>query len=90
MSCCVRGHSVFVVALLRMSGALGPLQGSGLAGSLTLQFKPAGEGTQLLLQYAVGGFFEGGFTKLAPAVDAMLAGQLQRLKRYVETGKPGG
>jgi len=77
-------------SLLRFSGALGPLQGSGLAGALTLQFKPAGEGTQLLLQYSVGGYFEGGFGKLAPAVEGMLAGQLERLKRYIETGKPGG
>ena len=77
-------------SLLRMSGALGPMQGSGLAGALTVQFKPVEGGTQLLLKYSVGGYLEGGFEQIAPMAEAMLAEQLARLKSYVETGKPAG
>ncbi len=40
------------------------------------------------LTYSVGGFIDGGFDKMAPAVDGVLGEQLERLKRFVETGKP--
>ncbi|MEE4450701.1 SRPBCC family protein [Novosphingobium resinovorum] len=71
---------------LRMAGALGPLQADAATGTLTVQLKPDGKGgTQLLLEYVVGGFTRTPFEKLAPAVDAMLAGQVKRL-----TGKLGG
>ncbi|HEX9275869.1 MAG TPA: SRPBCC domain-containing protein [Casimicrobiaceae bacterium] len=73
---------------LRMSGALGPLQASGLAGSLTWKLVPAASGTKMELTYSVGGFIDGGFDKMAPAVDGVLGEQLERLKRFVETGKP--
>lgn len=73
---------------LRMVGALGPLQGSGLAGSLTLQFSGVEGGTNLQLTYSVGGFWEGGFSQIAPHVQAVLGEQLRRLKRFVETGSP--
>lgn len=74
--------------VLRMSGALGPMQGSGLAGALTFKLSPAGTGTKLELSYVVGGYMEGGFEKMGPAAEGMLAEQAGRLKRYVETGKP--
>jgi hypothetical protein len=71
---------------LRMSGALGPLQSDAAIGTLTVQLKPDGKGgTQVLLEYVVGGFTRTPFEKLAPAVDGMLGGQLQRL-----TEKLGG
>jgi hypothetical protein len=75
--------------MLRMAGALGPLQASGLAGSLTWALKAAPSGTAVELSYSVGGFFPGGLDKIAPAVSAVLEEQLQRFKRFVETGKPG-
>jgi len=31
---------------------------------------------------------EGGFERIAPAVDAVLGEQLGRLKLFIETGKP--
>jgi hypothetical protein len=71
---------------LRMVGGLGPLQGSGLAGSMTWSLKPEGQGTVLELQYSVGGYRQGGFEKLAPAVNGMLSEQVQRLKSLIETG----
>jgi uncharacterized protein YndB with AHSA1/START domain len=70
---------------LRMSGALGPLQGSGLAGAMTWSLAPAGNGTKLQLTYSVGGFMEGGFEKMAPAVEDMLGHQLGRLKLLVDS-----
>jgi uncharacterized protein YndB with AHSA1/START domain len=73
--------------ILRMSGALGPLQASGVNGSLTWTLASAQGGTALDLSYSVGGFLEGGLEKIAPAVDMVLGEQLRRLKRFIETGK---
>jgi len=39
------------------------------------------------LMDTVGGFMPGGLAAIAPAVDAVLGDQLQRLKRFVETGR---
>jgi uncharacterized protein YndB with AHSA1/START domain len=74
--------------VIRMSGALGPFQQHGLAGSLTWRLASAPGGTTLSLGYSIGGFMEGGFDRLAPAADAMLGEQVQRLKLFVETGNP--
>jgi uncharacterized protein YndB with AHSA1/START domain len=75
--------------LLRLSGALGPLQSSGLAGSLTWKIASApGGGARVDLSYSVGGFMEGGFDEIAPAVDAVLGAQLRRLALFAETGRP--
>ena len=73
---------------LRMSGALGPLQESGVTGSFTWTMAPAGEGTKMTWTYAVGGFMEGGFGPVFPAVERVLGEQLERLKSFAETGKP--
>lgn len=74
--------------LLRMSGALGPLQAFGLAGSLTWKVTGSEDGTTIELSYSVGGFMEGGFERVAPAVEAVLGEQLQRLALFVDTGRP--
>jgi uncharacterized protein YndB with AHSA1/START domain len=74
--------------VLRLSGALGPLQASGVAGILTWKLTSAKENTRLQLSYNVGGFIEGGFEKIAPAVEGVLRVQLDRLKQFAETGKP--
>lgn len=65
---------------LRMVGALGPLQADAATATLTIQLKanPKG-GTQILLEYVVGGYTRTPFDKLAPAVDSMLAGQVGSL-----------
>ena len=73
---------------LRMSGALGPLQASGVAGAMTWRLSPTVSGTKLELTYSVGGFMAGGFEAMAPAVEAVLKEQVDRLKRFVETGAP--
>jgi uncharacterized protein YndB with AHSA1/START domain len=74
--------------VVRFSGALGPLQASGVAGSMTWKLTGESDSTRLELSYSVGGFIPGGFEKIAPAVEAMLREQLDRLKLFVETGKP--
>lgn len=75
-------------SLVRLRGALGPLQAQGLTGSLTWAFAPVAGGTQITLSYSVGGYSADGFGALAPAVDAVLAEQLRRLARYAEQGLP--
>jgi uncharacterized protein YndB with AHSA1/START domain len=74
--------------ILRLSGALGPLQASGVAGTLTWKLTNGTDNTRLQLSYSVGGFIDGGFEKIAPAVESVLRVQLDRLKQFAETGKP--
>lgn len=74
--------------VVRFSGALGPLQASGVAGSMTWKLTGGPDSTRLELSYSVGGFIPGGFEKIAPAVETMLREQVDRLKLFVETGKP--
>ena len=75
-------------SLLRMAGGLGPLQGMGVAGSMSWQLSAIEGGTKLDLVYVVGGYSSGGFDKIAPAVEYVVGEQAQRLKRFVETGAP--
>ncbi|WP_206675619.1 SRPBCC family protein [Solimonas terrae] len=74
--------------LLRLAGALGPLQTMGVSAVLDWALQPTADGTALLMHYRVGGYASTPFEVLAPAVDAVLDEQMQRLKSYVETGKP--
>jgi len=76
--------------LLRLTGAIGPLQEAALAGTMTWNLVPAASGTTVELSYTVGGFRAGGFRDIATVVDGVLRGQLARLKALVETGRPGG
>jgi hypothetical protein len=71
---------------LRLRGGLGPLQAMGLAGSLSVTLAAAGSGTDLVFNYAVGGYSKDGFDDLSKGVDAVLGGQALRLKHLIETG----
>jgi hypothetical protein len=81
--------------IVRLSGALGPLQEMGASGMLTFSFLPAPpaaaqdtpRATQLVVTYVVSGYAEKGYAALAPLVDRVLREQLERLQRYVDTGK---
>jgi uncharacterized protein YndB with AHSA1/START domain len=73
---------------LRMTGAIGPLQGSGLAGSMTWDLSKSEAGTKLVVTYGIGGYMAGGFEKIAPLVDAVIGEQVGRFKAFVETGSP--
>ena len=73
-------------SVLRLEGALGPLQAMGGSGHMTVTLKPRGEATDVTLTYDFGGHTPGGLKPMAPAVDGVLNEQLTRLKSAVETG----
>ena len=74
--------------LLRLSGALGPLQGEGVSGALTFELKPKGAGTEVIQTYTVRGFSAAEAARWAPAVDGVLGAQLRGLEKLLETGAP--
>ena len=61
----------------------------GVDGNMTWEFADTEAGTSVTLQYAVGGYMNGGLDSVAPAVDGVLIEAMNRLKAYVETGDPG-
>jgi uncharacterized protein YndB with AHSA1/START domain len=72
---------------LRLSGALGPLQSLGVAGSMTIALTgTAGGGTDIGLRYRVGGYTTDGIRKWAGPVDEVLGEQIARLKKLIDTG----
>ncbi len=74
--------------MLRMTGGLGPLQSLGVTGSLTFLLYGAENGTAVEMTYGAGGYAPGGLQKWAAPVDLVLNNQLNRLKKFIETGKP--
>jgi uncharacterized protein YndB with AHSA1/START domain len=73
-------------SVVRLSGALGPLQSTGASGHMTWTLKEtAGQTTSFTLTYDVGGYAPGGLKKWAAPVDKVLGQQTTRLKRFVET-----
>jgi uncharacterized protein YndB with AHSA1/START domain len=76
--------------LLRLTGAIGPLQESALTGTMTWNLLQADGGTTVELIYTIGGFRAGGFRDMSTVVDGVLRGQLARLKALVEIGRPNG
>lgn len=72
-------------ATLRLSGGLGPLQPLAVTGSMTFELEDAAKGTKLAYRYMVNGR---GLQDWAGPVDRVMVGQLERLRRYVETGGP--
>jgi uncharacterized protein YndB with AHSA1/START domain len=60
---------------LRLTGALGPLQGSGLAGSMTWSLQADGDSTRVELGYGVGGYYQEGVQEIAPVVDSVVRDQ---------------
>lgn len=75
---------------LRLAGALGPLQELALTGAMTWTLAPVGEGCDVTVTYRLAGHAEGesGLAEWAPLVDRVLGEQVERLRRYVETGSP--
>lgn len=72
--------------LVRIHGALGPLQSEGVSASLTFQVTAReGGGVEIVQTYNVGGDRPEG-AAAAPLVDQVLRIQLERLGRYVATG----
>jgi uncharacterized protein YndB with AHSA1/START domain len=83
-------HMTVVLAdpgkILRMTGALGPLQEHAIAGTMTWMLTEAGSRTKVEMTYVVGGYMRGGVGSVVKIVDQVLSGQVQRLKRYIESG----
>jgi len=65
--------------LVRLQGALGPLQADAVAGILTWSLKPSSDGTEISQTYRVSGTIPEGADKIAPLADQVLEEQLQRL-----------
>ena len=71
---------------LRLTGGLGPLQGMGATGALTFTLRRISNArTEVVAEYAVVGYSHDGLGSLAPAVDSVLAEQLDRFAGH---GKP--
>jgi hypothetical protein len=70
--------------MLRATGGLGPLQGLGVAGALTIALKGEDDHTTVTWTYDVGGHEKGGLDMLAGPVDGVLGEQARRLKAYAE------
>lgn len=85
----VRHETVVMAApgqALTMRGAMGPFMTRGADGAIDITIKPAGDGVDVTLTNDLGGYMSEGFSTWAPRADAMLADQMARLKRFVETG----
>jgi len=64
--------------ILRLSGALGPLQGEALNGTLTVELTATGGGSRLKWEYVVGGYMRFPAEQIVPAVDGVLTEQFAR------------
>lgn len=71
-----------------LHGTLGPLIDQGLSGALTFNYAPDDKGTKIKVEYAVGGYFSDAKMNWAAAVDGVLGAQVQRMARYIDTGRP--
>ncbi|SOB87489.1 Polyketide cyclase / dehydrase and lipid transport [Sphingomonas guangdongensis] len=73
--------------MIRLVGALGPLQAEAVTGTLTWRVDPVDATTsKLSLSYVVGGHMRQGGEVMAPLVDKVLLNQLTRLKAAAEAG----
>jgi hypothetical protein len=71
--------------ILRLSGALGPLQTMAVQGVLTVILIPEDKVTKAVFSYTVGGYRPDGLQKYAVIVHQVLSQQWRRLKTYIET-----
>jgi len=76
-------------AMIRMRGALGPLQEMGLSSLHEWTFEATDTGTQITYVNLVRGWPGDELEALAPIVDAVQVAQMERLRRWIEYGDPG-
>lgn len=74
--------------LLRMRGALGPFQSTGMDGAMNIVLTQKGDTTEVQLVYNIGGYTWGGYQSLPTSADGVLGLQIYRLKQLIETGSP--
>jgi uncharacterized protein YndB with AHSA1/START domain len=72
--------------LLRLHGAIGPFQSTGMDGTMNIVFEPKGAATNLIVAYNLGGYVWGGYQQLPKSADGVLGLQFYRLKQFIETG----
>lgn len=67
--------------VLRMQGALGPLQSEAVIGTLTVAMEPSKENgsTRVSFSYVVGGYMRYKVSEIAPAVDKVLGEQFKSM-----------
>lgn len=67
--------------VLRMQGALGPLQSEAVIGTLTIAMEPVqgNLGTRISFSYVVGGYMRYKVSEIAPAVDKVLGEQFKSM-----------
>lgn len=67
--------------VLRMQGALGPLQSEAVIGTLTIAMEPFKDnaGTRVSFSYVVGGYMRYKVADIAPAVDKVLGEQFKNM-----------
>ena len=67
--------------VLRMQGALGPLQSEAVIGTLTVAMEPAKDNaaTRVSFSYVVGGYMRYKVSEIAPAVDKVLGEQFENM-----------
>lgn len=71
--------------LLRLDGALGPLQEMPVTGVLSYALAPDGPGTRITMTYHVAGALAVESAKLAPLVDQVMQGQFERLRDHINS-----
>jgi uncharacterized protein YndB with AHSA1/START domain len=74
--------------VIRLDGALGPLESLAATGSMEIQLSAADKGTRLEVTYAVAGYLPAGMNTWAAPMDSVLREQFTRLKNYIEHGDP--
>jgi len=72
--------------MLRLRGALGPMQASALDGTMNILLTPNKDGTEVQFVYNIGGYVTNGYQALPENADGVLGLQLFRLKQLIETG----
>jgi len=75
--------------MLRLRGALGPFQAFAVDGAMTWALAARGDGTDLRLEYTLGGYQKDGLESFSKLVDGVLTEQVANLKRAIETASPG-
>jgi uncharacterized protein YndB with AHSA1/START domain len=75
--------------VLRMTGALGPLQSEAVHGVLTITIKKTDKGTRILFEYVVGGYMRYPVDQISGAVDKVMLEQIGRLALKVDPTATG-
>lgn len=75
---------------IRFQGGLGPLQGMGAAGAMTITVRPAeeGDGSIAVLTYIVTGYSAEGLDQMAGPVDFVLGQAMARYAAFASGGAP--